>query len=223
MQKWIVEQNLTPHNVPAGQIKIAVVIPKYWLTGGAERFAASLTEGLARNPAYDKHVFANQWRVQSEAIRFHQVPIISAPRFLTGVSFAWFAKQALAQGRYDIIHTHERIFHADLFSMHGVPHRFWRREIRHKALGLTDWLTAWLEEKLMRDARCRYLLPVSNLALSHYRREFPEAGSRLQVVHPGIDLARFSPDKRATVRQEIRARYQIGESDFVVLFVGMNF
>lgn len=208
---------------PPPRIKIAVVIPKYGLTGGAEHFAASLSEALAQNPAYDLHVLANRWRVRSQTVTFHRLPLLTLPRFLTTASFAWFANRALAQGRYDIIHSHERIFQADLFTMHGVPHRFWTREIRGKGLSLHDRVTAWVEGKLARDPACQYLLPVSTLARDQYQREFPEAEGRLRVMHPGIDTERFSPAQRPVWRQELRGRFGIGSADFVLLFVGMNF
>ena len=66
--------------------KIAVIIPKYGLVGGAERFVQELTERIARNPRYDIHVFANRWRVNSERVTFHKVPLITFPRFLTTIS-----------------------------------------------------------------------------------------------------------------------------------------
>lgn len=203
--------------------RIAVVIPKYGLTGGAERFAANLTEHLALNPAYAIHVFANRWASLSDAITFHHVPIISFPRFLTSVSFAWFAQRAVRRGQYDIIHAHDRIFHADLFSMHGVPHSFWTREIRGKRPSLFDRVTAWVEKKLLTDHTCKFFLPVSTLAKEQYQREFPEASARLQVVPPGVDLERFSPFDREEKRQNLRKQFHLGAADFVVLFVGMNF
>ncbi|MDA8159956.1 MAG: glycosyltransferase family 4 protein [Desulfobacteraceae bacterium] len=203
--------------------KIAVVIPKYGLTGGAERFAANLTEGLAHNPAYDIHVLANQWETQLDVVTFHKVPIISFPRFLSPLSFAWFVANTLKREHYDLIHTHDRIFHADLFTMHGVPHRFWRREIRDKRLGLVDQMTDWIEKKLLSNYNCNFFLPVSNLSKAHYQRYFPQITSRMRTMHPGVDLEKFTLNKPAAVRNEVRARFGITPSDFVILFVGMNF
>ena len=42
-------------------MKIAVVIPKYGLLGGAENFVFQLTERLAAREGIEIHVFANQW------------------------------------------------------------------------------------------------------------------------------------------------------------------
>jgi len=42
--------------------KIAVVIPKYGLTGGAEQFASELTGRLSLSTSYHFHVYANQWK-----------------------------------------------------------------------------------------------------------------------------------------------------------------
>lgn len=203
--------------------KIAVVIPKYGLAGGAERFAAILAERLAENPAYEIHVLANRWVSSSTAVFFHHIPIITFPRFLTTISFAWFANRAAAKLGCDLVHTHERILRADLFTMHGVPHRFWVRQIRRKPMSLFDRVTAWVEARLLNDPRCRWLLPVSALALEQYYREFPESRERLQIIHPGIDLERFNPLNRQERSEAVRKRFGFSDSDFIMLFVGMNF
>ena len=203
--------------------KIAVIIPKYGLAGGAERFAATLTELLAKNPAYEIHVIANRWSSSSTVISFHHVPIISFPRFLTTISFAWFANRKAAQLGCDIIHTHDRILHADIFTMHGVPHSFWIREIRKKKMSLFDRVTAWMEKRLLNAPRCQFLLPVSTLSSNQYALEFPTIRQKLQILHPGIDLERFHPRNKETYRGKIREEFDLADSDLVLLFVGMNF
>lgn len=203
--------------------KIAVVIPKYGLVGGGEQFALHLTEKIAQNPFYDVHVFANKWKAVSDKVTFHCVPVIRLPRFLTTVSFAFFANAAIARQDFDLIHTHDRIFHADIFTMHGVPHRFWVRKVRKKRMSLFDRVTAWVEQRLIADRRCRFLLPVSSLAMEKFSHEFAVAPSRVEVIHPGIEFERFNLPNRAEKRGEIRRRFGVSAEDFVVLFVGMNF
>jgi UDP-glucose:(heptosyl)LPS alpha-1,3-glucosyltransferase len=142
---------------------------------------------------------------------------------LTTLSFAFFANAAIARQDFDLIHTHDRIFHADVFTMHGVPHRFWVREVRKKRMSLFDRVTAWVERRLIADRRCRFLLPVSTLALEKFIREFAVDPSRVRVIHPGIEFARFNLPGRAEKRGATRDRFGIAAGDFLVLFVGMNF
>ena len=182
-----------------------------------------LTEKIAQNPLYDVHVFANKWKAVSGNVTFHFVPLIRLPRFLTTVSFAFFANVAIACQNFDLIHTHDRIFHADVFTMHGVPHRFWVRQVRKKRMSLFDRLTAWVERRLISDPRCRFLLPVSTLALEKFSQEFAVAPNRVKVIHPGIEFERFALKNHEETRDKVRAKFGLRKSDIVILFVGMNF
>jgi UDP-glucose:(heptosyl)LPS alpha-1,3-glucosyltransferase len=75
----------------------------------------------------------------------------------------------------------------------------------------------------MREGGKSCFLPVSSIAMEAFRREYATLPGQWQIMHPGVDLARFtSPDKIAC-RTDIRGRYGIGESDLLLLFVGMNF
>ncbi len=203
--------------------KIAVVVPKYGLIGGGERFVLELTERIALNHRYDVHVFANKWRPQSDRITFHKVPIISFPKFLTTISFAWFANRKVAKMNFDFIHTHERIFHADIFTMHGVPHKFWVKKVRRKKMSLFDYGTSWVEKSLIKKGECRMFLPVSGIAKEKFLQEFWVNPEKVQVVHPGVDIDKFNKLDRNICRREIRKRFGIDETDTVVLFVSMNF
>ncbi len=205
--------------------KIAVVIPKYGLIGGAEGFAAEMTERLALNPLYDMHVFANRWQQQSDRITFHRVPVIAFPKFLTTVSFAAFANRLISGGSFDLIHAHDRIFNAHMFTMHGVPHAFWVREIRRKKWpSLFDRATSYVEKKLVNNPLCQRYLSVSNLAREIFLREYRDADpAKTLVMRPGIEMSSYRNLNREECRREIRRRFSIGMSESVILFVSMNF
>jgi UDP-glucose:(heptosyl)LPS alpha-1,3-glucosyltransferase len=203
--------------------KIAVVIPKYGLVGGAERFAFELTERLSLNKKYDFHVFANKWQSNSDRITFHKVPIIRFPRFLTTISFAYFANRKISKMNFDLVHTHDRIFDADIFTMHGIPHRVWVHEVRKKSMSLFDRATCMVERYLVNNTRCKIFLPVSSLTKEKFLQEYKIEPEKIHVIHPGVDIARFQRLDREPCRKEIREQFKIDPSDIVILFVSMNF
>ncbi|HEX9158539.1 MAG TPA: glycosyltransferase family 4 protein, partial [Syntrophales bacterium] len=203
--------------------KIAVVIPKFGLVGGAENFASELTTRIASDPRYDIHVFANRWSEATPGITFHRVPIVRFPRSLTTPSFAWFANRAIARQDFDLIHTHERIYEADLFTMHGIPHRLWVRDVRKKRMSLFDRATRRVEDRLARDPRCRRFLAVSTITKEKFLSEYPENAGKVLIVPPGTDVGRFERLNRERCRQEVRRSLGLEPSALLLLFVSMNF
>ncbi len=207
-----------------GRRRIAVVIPRYGLVGGAEGFAAELTERIAADPRFEVHVFANRWAALSDRISFHRIPMIRFPRFLTTPSFAWFARRRMrASGPFDLVHTHDRIFAADVYTMHGVPHRWWVRQVRQKRMSLFDLATARMEDRLIYRGGCRRFLAVSELARKVFMEEYLVDPQQVMVVRPGIDGTIYGKLDRGRCRRDVRARFGIGPDDPLILFVSMNF
>ncbi len=204
-------------------LKIAIVIPKYGLVGGAEYFVAELTKRIALNPRYDIHVFANRWSSNSPRVVFHKVPVINFPKFLTTMSFAHFVKNKMARMKFDLIHAHDRIFGADIYTMHGIPHRLWIHEVRKKNMSLNDHATEWVEKFLVESSGCRRFISVSNLAQEKFLQAYHIDTDSTRVIHPGIDVERFRSLDRELCRREIRSLWGIGQADIVILFVSMNF
>jgi UDP-glucose:(heptosyl)LPS alpha-1,3-glucosyltransferase len=203
--------------------KIAVVVPKYGLVGGGERFASEITERLARDEDLEIHVFANRWVAGSNRIIFHKVPKIVFPRFLGPLVFAWYVKWKTERMNFDLVHSHHWILNADIFSAHGVPHAGWVRNVRKRSPSLYDRAVIYIENRIMREGAKTCFLPVSSLAMAAFRHEYAELPGKWQIVHPGVNVARFSTPDRALCREEIRERYGIGTADILLLFVGMNF
>ncbi len=204
--------------------KIAVVVPKYGLVGGAEHVVSDLTERIALNSKYEIHVFANKWRQLSDRIKFHKVPVIAFPKFLTTISFAYFARKKIAEIEFDLIHAHDRIFDADIFTMHGIPHRLWVEEVRKKRMSLFDYGTAWVERRLVENKRCKKFIAVSTLTKEKFLKQYSTVDpERVAVIHPGIDTNRIKNLDRLSCRREIRDQFHIDSMDKIILFVSMNF
>jgi len=204
-------------------IRVAVVIPKYGLVGGAESFVYNLTEGLARRDGFEMHVLANQWRRGKAPITFHKIPIIPFPRWIQPVSFAFFAQKTIQENIYDVVHSHDRIFEMDLFTFHGVPHKTWIKKTKRQRLSFFDKAMVWVEKKAFSNPKKTVILPVSNLVKEELLKHYDIPESRISVIHPGVSMDRFSTLNRGACRQEIRELYGLSSNDVVVLFVSMNF
>jgi UDP-glucose:(heptosyl)LPS alpha-1,3-glucosyltransferase len=204
-------------------IRVAVVIPKYGLTGGAETFVFELCERLALLEEFQIHVFANKWRQGKAPVTFHKVPTIKFPRFLEPISFAYWANQRIRQRDFTLVHSHERIFEMDLFTFHGIPHKEWVRTTRTRPTSLFDRATAWVEQKGLSNRHLQMIMPVSSLAKEALLKiyDFPE--SKVMVNPPGIDAGRFSALDPQACRREVFQRHGLSYEDIVVLFVSMNF
>jgi UDP-glucose:(heptosyl)LPS alpha-1,3-glucosyltransferase len=210
---------------PKGQrFRVAVIIPKYGLVGGGERFASEVTERIARDGRFDVHVFANKWVAEpGSPVTFHKVPIARFPRFLRPLSFAAFAGRMVKKGGFDLVHSHERTSGADIYSVHCVPHAFWVRDVRQKRPSLFDKAVVSAEKQMISSGASSVFLPVSSIAMDAFRSEYKILPGKWRPLHPGVDFERFSSPPVEACRAEIRARHGIREEDFLVLFVGMNF
>jgi len=203
--------------------KIAVIIPKYGLVGGAEQFASELTGRLSDQPSYNFHVFANRWQGASAGVNFHHVPIVSFPKFLTTLSFAYFAGQKVRRGDFSLVHTHERIFAADIWTLHGVPHRYWIDCVRKKRMSLYDLATAWVEKKMVTQGNCQKFIAVSNLTRDIFLQEYDIDPQRVTVIHPGVDLKDYATADKKLIRADIRREYGFNPEETMIMFTSMNF
>ena len=210
---------------PETQIKprIAIVIPKYGLVGGSERFVYELTERLANTGRYEFHVYAHRWQSENPSIHFHKIPFLRFPRFLRALWLPWFMKKVFEKEKYDIIHSHEKIYKADIISLHGFPHERWVKNVRKKSFSLFDLSAISVERSMIEHGSHTTFLPVSSIALEEYQKAYTRLNGTWHVMHPGVDVQRFSAVDRQECRRGLRSQYGIVDSDILILFVGMNF
>ncbi|HOW56470.1 MAG TPA: glycosyltransferase family 4 protein, partial [Smithellaceae bacterium] len=201
--------------------KVAVIIPKYGLAGGAEQFARILTDRLIALTGYQYHIFANRCQAVENNVVFHKVPLLTFPKFLTTVSFAYFAAKKIRPNNFSLVHSHERIFFADIFTMHGIPHRYWVENIRRKRISLFDMATDWVERRLVLKGNCRKFVAVSRLTKEIFLSRYDVSEEKIAVIHPGVDLPNLTGSE--AVRRRMREELGIPADVPVMMFVSMNF
>ena len=203
--------------------KIAVIVPKYGTVGGGEKFASEVTARLACNEEYEIHVFANRWVANSDRITFHKIPKWHFPRTLRPLFFAWYVGRCIDRIGFDLVHTHHWIFRADIYQLHGTPHKVWIRDVQKSRFSLFNTALGAVEKRAMEGGARSWFLPVSSIAMETYKKEYATLPGQWEIVHPGVEVSRFAAPDRASCRNEIRAKYGFTESDVLLLFVGMNF
>ncbi len=213
---------MMPDTIPHRPV-IAMIVPTFGRVGGAENLVVELCDCLNREHGFVVHVLAHRFETTIEGVHAHRIPIWMFPKWVRPFSFAWGAERTLGRIPHDLVHSHERIFRADVFSVHGMPHHLWIRDVRRKSMSLFDRATARVERAGYTHPETRLLLPVSHLVGQALIDTYPEIRERMQVLHPGVATQRFQSCSVGEVKAEAKMGFGLSPSDTVLLFAGMNF
>ena len=213
-------------------MKIAIIRQKFVNYGGAEQFVSEYTRYLAEM-GHEVHIYANQWTPSHHPnVKIHSVRAFTRNSFLRVLSFAWFVLQAISFKSYDIVQSHERIWHQDIYRAGDGCHREWleRRSsylpfIKRFFLkfNLFHQLILRLEKRIFEKGECKKIIAISEMVkrniLKHYR--LPE--DRVKVVYNGVQLDRFDPSNKKYFYDEVRQQLRISDQEVMILFVGSGF
>jgi UDP-glucose:(heptosyl)LPS alpha-1,3-glucosyltransferase len=199
--------------------KIAIVIGAFTRLGGAERMAVETCERL--KDQFEFHVICREYEVLLDGVKIYKVRRINIPRSLKRIIFALQVRSVLRKLDVDIVHTHERIFEADIFSLHGTPPEHWAKEVLgRKYLNFFDRSCAYLDRKLINSSRCKVLLPVSRLVEECYTRYYDLSQKTIEVVHPTVSDEFVNPPPPLF---DWRERLNTPKYAKVVLFIANNY
>jgi UDP-glucose:(heptosyl)LPS alpha-1,3-glucosyltransferase len=199
--------------------KIAIVIGAFTRLGGAERMAVETCERFSYD--FEFHVICREYDVQLSGVFIHKVRRINFPRSLKRLIFAFQVRNVLKKLDVDLVHTHERIFEADIFSLHGTPPEHWAKEVlSRKYLNLFDRSCAYLDRRLINSSRCKVLLPVSRLVEECYTRYYDLSQKTIEIVHPVVSNEFVNPPPPLF---DWRERLNTPKDAKVVLFIANNY
>lgn len=216
-------------------MRIGIIRKRYTFHGGAEKFSQSFIEKIAAK-GHEVHVFAIDWREDRTAgnIFFHKIPAITWNSFIRDLSFAVSSYFILKKKReqLDIIQSHDKTLYQDIYRSVDGCHIEWLRQ-RWARIGPWrkisivinpyHWLILALDNMIFRGHRYKKIIAISeyvkNLIMKHYGVD----GTDIEVIYNGVDIDQFHPGNKRMYREEIRNKYAVKDSDFVILFVGSGF
>ena len=196
-----------------------MIIGAFTRRGGAERMAVETCEHF--KDRYEFHVICREYENEIDGIIIHKVRRINIPRSLKRIIFALQVRSVLKKLDVDIVHTHERILDADIFSLHGTPPEHWAKDVLgRKRMNLFDLSCAYLDRKLINSPRCNVLLPVSKLVEDCYRNYYDLTRKTVQVVHPTVSEEFTNPPSSLF---NWRERLDTPSDAKVILFIANNY
>jgi UDP-glucose:(heptosyl)LPS alpha-1,3-glucosyltransferase len=209
--------------------RIALVRGRYDPAGGAERFVQSALGALEAEGAVITIVTRDWPQRDGSALVLRPFHIGSLWR---DRAFARAACRALAERRFDLVQSHERIPCCDLYRAGDGVHAQWlearariQSPLARAATRLSPrhrWLLA-MERALFASPRLRAVICNSEMVRSEIARRFAIDASKLTLIRNAVDGESFHPRLRAELRDPMRAQMGIPREALVALHVGSGF
>ncbi len=210
-------------------MKIALIRSAVHRGGGVERYVWLLARELDRR-GHEVHLFARRCpELPAPGVRFHPIRVLAPFSFLKVLAFARGVREALAQERFDAVHSCDRIYGCDIYRAGEGLHRewlevserhmpAWRRLLRR--LDPLHLVLCRLEARLIAGGGARRVTAISRRGAEEIRRHFGRDG--VPVIYNGVDPEEFRPPE-AGEREEARAEIGLPPGAFAVLYVGSGF
>jgi len=206
-------------------MKVALVIEKFSPAGGAERACGNLARGLLAR-GHEVHVFAreiaalqgiHEHRVRGEGMFRHQ-------------SFAYQSRAAVEKESFNIVQSFTRTYKQDVLRLGGGIHKEYlaRTDVAYSAFGRwwrkvrpKERFELRLEWESLLPSASKRIIAVSKRVKDETIRHYGVDAAKIDVVYNGVDAGEFKPSDEA--RRLIRNQLGVGETDYLLLFVGSGF
>ncbi|MBF0260375.1 MAG: glycosyltransferase family 4 protein [Magnetococcales bacterium] len=212
-------------------MRLALIRQRHTPFGGAERFLERAMGALrARGVAIT--LIARRWEGGCDGLETVRCDPWHLGRWWRDVAFARCVHARLAERRFDLVQSHERIPGCDLYRAGDGVHAEWLEQRGRARGGLARWLDGInpFHRHLLRQERRLFEHPDLKAVICNacmVREEilsrFRIAPEKLVVIYSGVDLTRFHPETRRRERAVARAAWGIAPDETLLLFVGSGF
>lgn len=210
-------------------LSIALIRQRYVRDGGAERFVARALDAL-KTQDIRLTLVAREWS-GGDGFEVLTCRPFHVGRLWRDYAFARCVCRTLAQKKFDLVQSHERIACCDIYRAGDGVHREWLKQLARVRgplgrLGIMlnpyHCYTKRAEERMFTSPRLKAVICNSQMVKDEIGHYFGVPDETLHVIYSGVDTSVYHPDLKKH-RAEIRARHGIPESATLFLFVGSGF
>lgn len=205
-------------------MKIALVQPKFDQSGGAERYASTVAEGLS-DRGHQVHLFGRRVEGLADPIVFHRVRALPFGRAFKTWSFWKASSRAVRTDDFDVVQGSAKTTCQNVHRCGGGVHRAFleRQGGAGKGRRWYDRVAISIEDRIFSGSRLRAVLCPSSWVAGEVTRFYPAVQPKIRVIPNGVDIRRFGPEGRSADRQRILLEIGASESCLLLLFVATNF
>jgi len=147
-------------------------------------------------------------------------------------SFAILAPRIIKRYDCDVVVGFGRLLSQDVLRSGGGTHRdFLLRMVQQRGRSRRIWqfLSLYhrsllqIEKRQFSDRRLMRVIAVSDEVRRDIESNYRIARDKISVLYNGVDQKRFHPSRRATMGDDVRARWHVPHEAHLVLFVGSGF
>jgi len=212
-------------------MRVALVRHRYSPHGGAERYMDTLSSALSDAGA-EVRILCATWDGSSAGkVGVERISVLRKPAPLRLLLFARAVREWAANHPEWLLFSLERVPGAEVYRAGDGIHAEWLLRKRSLRPGIwpLDYLRPLnlaylhLERAMFGSPALRLVVANSNRGREEIVRRFGIPAEKVRVVHNGVDIARFPPDRKADARVRFRIRFGIPDAETVFLFVGSGF
>ncbi|HEY7362575.1 MAG TPA: glycosyltransferase family 4 protein [Methylomirabilota bacterium] len=201
-------------------MKLLLVARPFVFHGGVERATAGLITALVEH-GYELHLASLPGQDPIDGVVLHRLPMPPLAATARALLLA-AATRLLATRDWDVVQSHERTLGQDIYRAGEGCHRGYLlsrggpsgRRLYHRVV-------LALEQRVF--ARTPHIVAISNAGKREIETLYAVSPHRVTVIYNGVDLQRFHPANRKTMRAAARTEAGLAPDAWTALFVGSGF
>ncbi|AKC60162.1 glycosyltransferase family 4 protein [Blochmannia endosymbiont of Polyrhachis (Hedomyrma) turneri] len=212
-------------------IQLAIIRQKYRIDGGGEKIILSILQGL-NTYKIQPHIITRYWPKNIQHIKYNVH--ICNPFIWNRISREkQFSKTAMeyCEKKFNIIQSHERIPHCDIFRAGDGVHQAWltqrnrvlpRHQQWYQNINNYHQYILQTEQKMFDSPKLKIIICNSHMVKKDIINFYNIKPNKIKIIHNSVDSKKFFPANN-TQYYQAKKKLQIPQQSCTLIYVGSGF
>ncbi len=202
-------------------MKLLIIARPFTFHGGVERATAGLVGALVEH-GYEVHLASPPGQQPVPGVTLHRLALPPLPATARLLAMAALARRLATAGAWDVVQSHERTLGQHVYRAGEGCHRaYLASRAGASSRGLYHRVVLALERRVF--VRTPQIVAIARAGKREIEALYAVPPARVTVVYNGVDLVRFHPGLRETLRAGARQEAGVPPAAFAAVFVGSGF